>query len=110
MLTGADLDTKRSLDGALVQISLPSQTQTSRQIAWANVIGVTSPHEKKKKKEREEEREKKPNTLTTANFRELTLIFSHYYHEKGGKRKKKKTAGRKQGAEKVSRAGFAKLQ
>lgn len=109
MLTGADLDTKRSLDGALVQISLPSQTQTSRQIAWANVIGVTSPHEKKKKKEREEEREKK-HTLTTANFRQLTLIFSHYYHEKGGKRKKKKTAGRKQGAEKVSRAGFAKLQ
>lgn len=109
MLTGADLDTKRSLDGALVQISLPSQTQTSRQIAWANVIGVTSPHEKKKKKEREEEREKK-HTLTTANFRQLTLIFSHYYHEKGGKRKKKKTVGRKQGAEKVSRAGFAKLQ
>lgn len=50
MLTGADLDTKHSLDGALVQISSPSQTQTSRQIAWANVIGVTSSNEKKKGK------------------------------------------------------------
>lgn len=50
MLTGADLDTKHSLDGALVQISLPSQTQTSRQIAWVNVIGVTSTHMKEKKK------------------------------------------------------------
>lgn len=54
MLTEADLDRKRSLDGALVQISLPSQTQTSRQIAWVNVIGVTSARGKKKKKHKKE--------------------------------------------------------
>lgn len=81
MLTGADLDTKRSLDGALVQISLPSQTQTSRQIAWVNVIGVTSAREKKKKT-----RERKPTRSphqTSGRSR-----FSHYYHVKGGKKKK----------------------
>lgn len=83
MLTGADLDTKHSLDGALVQISLPSQTQTSRQIAWANVIGVTSPNKKEK------EKNKTKNTLSTATFREFSLIFSHYYHEKGGTKKKR---------------------
>ncbi len=29
---------------------------------------------------------KKPNTLTTADFRECSLIFSHDYHEKGGRK------------------------
>lgn len=80
MLTEADLDRKRSLDGALVQISLPSQTQTSRQIAWVNVIGVTSARGKKKRNTRKK-------ALTTANFREFSLIFSHYHHVKGGKKK-----------------------
>lgn len=65
MLTGADLETKLSLDGALVQISFPSQTQTSRQIACANVIGVT----------RKKKTEKNPNMLTATDFREFSLIF-----------------------------------
>lgn len=86
MLTGADLDTKHSLDRALVQISLPSQTQTSRQIAWVNVIGVTSTHTHKK------------SMLTPANFREFSLIFSHYYHVKGGKKTVKKEKLKKSAA------------
>jgi len=53
------LDTKRSLDGVLVQINLPSQTQTSRQIAWVNVIGITSAHKKEEEEEDEEEKGKK---------------------------------------------------
>lgn len=72
------MDMKHCLDGALVQISLSSQTQTSRQIAWVNVIGVTSGEKKERKK----------NTLTTANFREFSLIFSHNYHVKGGKKRR----------------------
>lgn len=78
MLTVVDLDTKRSLDVALVQISLPSQTQTSRQIACANVISVTSLHKKNTH----------THTLTTANFRGLPLIFCHYYHLKSGTKKR----------------------
>ena len=112
MLTGADLDTKRSLDGALVQISLPSQTQTSRQIAWANVIGVTSPYEKKKEKRKKEwKKERKKETLTrspqqtsgSSRLYFLIMIMRKVAKKKGG-------VGGKQGAEKVSTAGFAKLQ
>lgn len=95
MLTGHDLDTKHSLDGALVQISLPSQTQTSRQIAWVNVICVTSTQKSTRKK----------NTLTPVNFWEFSLIFSHYYHVKGGRKN-----SRKWDAKKLSSAGFAKLK
>ncbi len=93
MLTGGDLDTKRSLGRALEQISFPSQTQTSRQIACAKC------DRRNKKKGRN-----KHNTFTTADFREFSLIFSHYYHEKGGKKEEKA------GPKKVSRACFAKLQ
>lgn len=71
MLTGADLDTTHSLDGALVQISFPSQTQTSRQIAWANVIGVTSSNKKKRKTEK--------SMLAIANYMEFLLIFSNHF-------------------------------
>lgn len=72
MLTGADLDTTHSLDGALVQISFPSQTQTSRQIAWANVIGVTSSNKKKKRKTEK-------SMLAIANYMEFLLIFSNHF-------------------------------
>lgn len=68
MLTGADLDTTHSLDGALVQISFPSQTQTSRQIAWANVIGVTSSNKKKKKDRKKHARHSKLHGVFTYIF------------------------------------------
>lgn len=71
MLTGADLDTMRTLQWVLVQIKISSQTKTSRQIACANVIGVTSAHEKKK-----ESKEGRKNTLPTLNFIEFSVIFS----------------------------------
>lgn len=83
MLTGADLDTKHSLDGALVQISLPSQTQTSRQIAWANVISVTSPH--KKEKERKKKHAQHSNLQGV-----LAYIFSLLSRERWQKREELK--------------------
>lgn len=103
MLTGADLDTKHSLDEALVQISLPSQTQTSRQIAWVNVIGVTSPPKKIKRKK---EGEKNPRHAHHSKLQGvLVYIFPLLSWERWQKKKR-----RKQGAGIVSRAGFAKLQ
>lgn len=95
MLTGANLDMKRSLDGALVQISRPSQTQTSRQIASASVIGVTSTNGEKKEKG-------KTCTLQQTS----KSVFSYYYHVKGGKKNEKE----KQEEKKLSRAAFVKLE
>ena len=96
MLTGADLDTKRSLDGVLVQISLSSQTQTSRQIAWVNVIGVTSARGKKQNKKESAHRSKLQGVLA--------YIFSLLSCERWQKKKSEELK------RKVSKAGFAKLE
>lgn len=60
--------------------------------------------DRRNKKKRQGEK-KDPTTLTTADFREFSLIFSHYYHEKGGRK-----SGESRKLKKVGRAGFAKLQ
>lgn len=80
------MDTERSLDGVLVQINLPSPTQTSRQIAWANVIGVTSTQKKEREKERERKKKRNHCKLQAA----LAYIFSLLSCEKWHTKKKKK--------------------